>query len=236
MINELDTLNEEYNNYKEEIVKLSTELEEQKSKLDEKIKNIYDAKMKELKQNFYEKKTKINNKYRYVTVKRQQLINQIHINSMFNTFEIGLAIAKLLTEFEKKHYIFNEGVVNVTEFDFSDHDKISSKESYVSAIITTTSIKNLNKKNIEIPPTKTLYNFIDSSDILLYYNDFKQDFIYFYDEEGRYIFNNKYPYIKDFIDSLILAKIDNMDNFNINNKLKQFIDENKGKSKKKAYF
>lgn len=36
MINELDTLNEEYNNYKEEIVKLSTELEEQKSKLDEK--------------------------------------------------------------------------------------------------------------------------------------------------------------------------------------------------------
>ena len=57
MINELDTLNEEYNNYKEEIVKLSTELEEQKSELEEEIKNIYDAKMKELKQSFYEKET-----------------------------------------------------------------------------------------------------------------------------------------------------------------------------------
>lgn len=225
MINELDELNEEYNNYKKEVKKLD-------AKLDKEIKKLYNTKIKNLKQFFYERELKTNNKYRHITLKRQQLIDQIHKNSMFNIFEIGTVIAKLLTEFEGTAYVFDEGIINTIEFYFYEHDKVSEHKSYNSAIITTTSINSLNKKNIEMYPTQTLYNFVSPGDILLYYNDFKQDFIYFYDKDGNYQFYNRYPYIKDFIDSLILNKINSIDNFNINSELKEFIDENKQKVKK----
>ena len=60
----------------------------------------------------------------------------------------------------------------------------------------------------------------------------QKETINFYDEYGKYLIKNKYPYIKDFIDNVIISKINNPGKLDLNNELSKFITENKPKVKK----
>lgn len=98
-------------------------------------------------------------------------------------------------------------------------------------IITNSSILNLNKKEIKLYPNETIDEYIDSSDIILYCGYNKEKTIALYDISGKYVFDKKYPYVKDFIDILISQKINNKDKFDINDELDKFIFQNSPKKK-----
>ena len=74
--------------------------------------------------------------------------------------------------------------------------------------------------------------YIGEGDLVLYLDPSYKEKINFYDEYGKYLIKNKYPYIKDFIDNVIISKINNPGKLDLNNELSKFITENKPKVKK----
>lgn len=152
----------------------------------------------------------------------------------FNIKQIGPILAKLISEFEGKRYIFDEGIILVTQIEFYEIYEIPKYNTkYNCAIITNSSLSNINKQNnIELFPYEKINRHINDSDLILYFDSSPEKEINFYDNNGKYLFDNKYSYIKDFIDTIIISKIDNPKEFNINEELNNFILENKPKVKK----
>ena len=176
----------------------------------------------------------IRKKYSNIINKRSKLFESIYNNSFFSLKQIGPILAKLISEFEGKNYTFENGNISVTLIDFDEMyiykepDKI-----YNCAIITDSSLSRIDKENdIMLYTNNSIDEYIGEGDLVLYLDPYYKETINFYDEYGKYLIKNKYPYIKDFIDNVIISKINNPGKLDLNNELSKFITENKTKVKK----
>ena len=86
---------------------------------------------------------------------------------------------------------------------YKEPDKI-----YNCAIITDSSLSRIDKENdIMLYTNNSINEYIGEGDLVLYLDPYYKEKINFYDEHGKYLIKNKYPYIKEFIDNVIISKI-----------------------------
>lgn len=219
MIKEIDNLNNIFKNYLKELENLEKEKEEKLKALD----RYQDLKEKQIRK-----------KYSNIINKRSKLFESIYNSSFFNLKQIGPILAKLISEFEGKNYTFENGNISVTLIDFNEmHMYKEPDKIYNCAIITDSSLSRIDKENdIMLYTNNSINEYIDEGDLVLYLDPYYKEKINFYDEHGKYLIKNKYPYIKEFIDNVIISKINNPGKLDLNNELSKFITENKPKIKK----
>ena len=145
---------------------------------------------------------------------------------------IGPYIARLISVFENKNFKFEEGIVNAKNIEFYEQYLYYKDKVYMCAIITNSSLKYLNEKDIHIYKYDSIKEYLNSDDILIYFEYSKKDLVEMYDENFKYIFDNKYPYVKEFIDILIYIKYVNgfITEEQIDQELNNFIIKNKEKT------
>ena len=162
------------------------------------------------------------------------MFESIYNSSFFSLKQIGPILAKLISEFEGKNYTFENGNISVTLIDFNEMYMYKEPDKiYNCAIITDSSLSRIDKENdIMLYTNNSINEYIGEGDLVLYLDPYYKEKINFYDEYGKYLIKNKYPYIKDFIDNVIINKINEPEEFDLNNELSKFITENKPKVKK----
>lgn len=162
------------------------------------------------------------------------MFESIYNSSFFNLKQIGPILAKLISEFEGKNYTFENGNISVTLIDFNEIYMYKEPDKiYNCAIITDSSLSRIDKENdIMLYTNNSIDEYIGEGDLVLYLDPYYKETINFYDEYGKYLIKNKYPYIKDFIDNVIISKINNAGKLDLNNELSKFMTENKPKVKK----
>lgn len=219
MIKEIDNLNNIFKNYLKELENLEKEKEEKLKALD-RYQGL--------------KEKQIRKKYSNIINKRSKLFESIYNSSFFSLKQIGPILAKLISEFEGKNYTFENGNISVTLIDFDEmHMYKEPDKIYNCAIITDSSLSRIDKENdIMLYTNNSINEYIGEGDLVLYLDPYYKEKINFYDEHGKYLIKNKYPYIKDFIDNVIISKINNPGKLDLNNELSKFITENKPKVKK----
>lgn len=233
MIKELNELDNIYRRYNSEYTKLYSEKKVRKAKIEEEIQQILSDKLKELNDDIQSKELDIDKRYSSVLEKRSQLLKDIHTNSNFKINVIGPILARLISEFEGRKYTFERGLVPVTIIEFYEN-YVTPKSGYMynCALITDRSLAELKRKRIELFPSRTLEDEIAENELLLYSGICNRDYINFYDKNGVYTIGKKYPYVKDFIDTLIVSRMDNSNDFDPNTELDIFIKHEKNKVKK----
>lgn len=219
MIKEIDNLNNIFKNYLKELENLEKEKEEKLKALD----RYQDLKEKQIRK-----------KYSNIINRRSKLFESIYNSSFFTLKQIGPILAKLISEFEEKNYTFENGNISVTLIDFNEMYMYKEPDKiYNCAIITDSSLSRIDKENdIMLYTNNSINEYIGEGDLVLYLDPYYKEKINFYDEYGKYLIKNKYPYIKDFIDNVIINKINEPEEFDLNNELSKFITENKPKVKK----
>lgn len=219
MIKEIDNLNNIFKNYLKELENLEKEKEEKLKALD----RYQDLKEKQIRK-----------KYDNIINKRSKLFEAIYNSSFFSLKQIGPILAKLISEFEGKNYTFENGNISVTLIDFNEMYMYKEPDKiYNCAIITDSSLSRIDKENdIMLYTNNSINEYIGEGDLVLYLDPYYKEKINFYDEHGKYLIKNKYPYIKEFIDNVIISKINNPGKLDLNNELSKFITENKPKVKK----
>lgn len=195
-------------------------------KLENDIKNVKDE-YKALEYKLYLE-------YKKYLEERDNIKKNIHKSATFDINIIGPYIAKLISVFENKNFKFEEGIVNAKDIEFYEQYLYYKDKVYMCAIITNSSLKYLNEKDIHIYKYDSIKEYLNSDDILIYFAYSKKDLVEMYDENFKYIFDNKYPYVKEFIDILIYIKYVNgfITEEQINQELNDFIIKNKEKTKK----
>lgn len=219
MIKEIDNLNNIFKNYLKELENLEKEKEEKLKALD----RYQDLKEKQIRK-----------KYDNIINRRSKLFESIYNSSFFTLKQIGPILAKLISEFKGKNYTFENGNISVTLIDFNEMYMYKEPDKiYNCAIITDSSLSRIDKENdIMLYTNNSINKYIGKGDLVLYLDPYYKEKINFYDEYGEYLIKDKYPYIKDFIDNVIINKINEPEEFDLNNELSKFITENKPKVKK----
>ena len=232
MIKKLNELNDIYKQYNNENTKLYLEKKEKKERIEKEIQKLLDSRLKELYDDIYSRELDIEKKYSFILEERKQLLCDIHSNSSFKINTIGPILAKLISIFEGKKYVFERGLVPVKIIEFYEHYEVPKSGCvYDCALITDKSLAELKKKDIELFPSRTIEDKIEENELLLYCGICNEDHINFYDKNGNYTFSKRYPYVKDFIDTLIVSKMENSNDFDPSVELDTFIKQNRPKVK-----
>lgn len=233
MIKKLNELNDIYKQYNDENNKLYFEKENRRVKIKEEAQKELDDKLKELDDDIYSRELEIKKMYSSVLAERKQLLKDIHSNSSFEISVIGPILARLISQFEGKDFAFEHGLIPVKFIEFYEQYKsLKSGYIYYCILITNRSLAELKRMDIELFPSESLKKKIAKDDLLLYSGASKENYISFYDENGEYVLDKKYPYVRDFIDTLIVSRMDNPSKFDPSAELDTFIKENKPKVKK----
>lgn len=232
MIKRLDELNNIYRQYNDENTKLYFEKKEKKKKIEKEIQKILDSRLKKLDEDIHSRELDIEKMYSSIIGEREQLLCDIHSNSGFKISTIGPILAKLISIFEDKKYVFERGLVPVRIIEFYEHYEVPKNGCvYNCALITDKSLAELKKKDLELFPSRTIEDKIEENELLLYCGICDEDHINFYDKNGNYTFSKRYPYVKDFIDTLIVSKMENSNDFDPSVELDTFIKQNRPKVK-----
>lgn len=166
-------------------------LKEQKllEKRKDKIRAKYNAKIEEI-NDMIDKKVE----------EREELGGKIYNYTKLDVVEFGTKISNMMTEIEGEEYVFHKAkVISITHcFDYGKYD---TEYDYATVYMISPKSSLKNSYEVEYYP-EYQRNPIFESHIILGY---KQIFgFYDYDFKRRYF--DKYTYIKEFIDEIILMK------------------------------
>lgn len=234
MIKRLEELNEINKKYNHEKDKLYLERYYKKMDMEKKQLDDFEEKLLELDENIHSREAAVDEMYAASISEHAQLLRDIYISSEFEIEEIGPILAELISRFEGKRFTFEKGLVPVKLIRlYEQYEMPIPGHAYTCALITDKSLSELKKKDIELYPYEdSLEGAIDKSGLLLYSGITDERYMTFYDINGKYAFDEKYPYIKDFIDTLIVSRIDDPYNFDPNNELSKFVEQRGPKVKK----
>lgn len=237
MIEKLEDMNLKYQKYLNKKENIDEIYQKEKKILEKNYYNVtksIDKEFKSLSNEINkEKKQKLNlieKKFKSLIQCREELIKNIYNCSTFDTHEIGKTLATLISAFEEKEYHYVDGPIDVTVLDFDEQYLVSRDTSYRVGLITASNNFYLNKKIVLYYPDK-IKDKINPDDTLLYCSVDAIAKVSLYDDNGNFNFDERYPYVKDFIDILISNRMNNK-TLDIDNELNSFILENKPKVKK----
>lgn len=190
----------------------------------------YDLLTSKLKEENQSKLNIIEEKYRNLIHFKEELTINIMKNSSFWAYKIGKAIAALISAFEGKEYNYLEGYLVISFIDYDECYADAVDATYRAGLITTSNNFYL-KNGVVLYPSDNITDHVNEGDILLYCFSKPIKKIELYDRNGKFLLDEKYPYVKDFIDILITKRMDNKD-FDIDEELNNFISENEQKLKR----
>lgn len=188
--------------------------------------------LKQLKNNLNKERKTLNEKYADIINKREELINEIHNNSVFAVSTIGPVLAKLISTYEGEDYQFKKGFVTINKADSSSGYYAFGFNYSYSAVLANSSMESFDKRKIFFSPRDRIENYIEKS-LFLHFDVQTQEEVNFYNAEGHFLYNGQYSYIKDFIDCLISKRMSKKQELNIDEELNSFLKSNHGIQKKK---